>query len=669
MSSAFHSSILSLSDGSLDGACIISALKLPCAEIMETAEEQLQADIMNRALSCTSDLVDESLTLPQMMKLQAHTIAEAEASGIKVEEANWTPGENGTAVHLGHITRHENSPGHLQSQGQDTSRLLKQCHVQLQRLDPPVSLHFRPVRPNRGLRMKKILQEEKRGLRKETLTAGKSASRKTKPSDDKESGTFIKYSFMAPVNDSSEDDSWSYYLHEDSCQKTASRSPSMADSCSNYSDDECIVVPRNRSYAEDDGSNEDPSAVGPKKALATGRKTTISDIKAGAPKKTCKVQCFICKEHLTTSLSSHMKTHFPTGDYACPRCDSRFKLYSSFKLHLNRTCFEYGQQQVDPETLEEAKDLYKCDECVEAFRYKVALERHKQTHNALYCSVCRKVLQDAATLARHKASHMMFHCNRCEESFTLFKPLLRHCENVHKISRPFQCAHCSKTFSKLRLLIAHEWKHMGHLPFQCSQCGFRCKTDSDLITHERVHTREKPYLCSECGKTFSRMSNLLRHLNFIHSESRTEKRYSCSECEKSFKEKGSLKKHQRSHHLKELFRHPCPYCGKMLSSSTIARHKLIHTGERPFKCTMPDCDKDFRSTSEVKKHILIHHSTERPYKCDICGKGFVKMCFLRVHANIHSGEKPFVCHFCNKAFPKLYSMKRHKRLVHAFATQ
>lgn len=131
-------------------------------------------------------------------------------------------------------------------------------------------------------------------------------------------------------------------------------------------------------------------------------------------------------------------------------------------------------------------------------------------------------------------------------------------------------------------------------------------------------------------------------------------------CEKSLKEKGALKKHQQSKHLKGLFRHLCPFCGKMVSSTSPARHKLIHTGERPFKCTMPECDKVFRSTSEEKRHVQIHHSTERPYTCDVCGKGFIKMCVLNTHAKIHSGEKPFVCYICGKAFPKLYSMDRQK---------
>ncbi|KAK9530802.1 hypothetical protein VZT92_012284 [Zoarces viviparus] len=646
-------------DGSLDGTCIISALKLASEERTET--DKSPAHILDNKLSCTSDLEKGSLTLSH------DTTAEGHACGMKVDETSVTTGESGTGVPLGGVTGHEENARLVKRQAEKAPRFLKQCRVQLKRLDmPPRTL---PARRNRGLRMKKILLEEKRALCEEALPADKSASRKTKPSNrtlvhvSEESSSFGKVdsSYMAPIDDCS-DDSWSYYSDEDSGSRL-----SMAESWSSYSGDERPFVTPVGSSTDGD-SNEDPSFAGPKKVTAASRKPGISDVKAGAPKKTRKVQCIICNEPMSTSLRTHMKTHFPTGGYACPRCDSRFKLFSSLKLHLNRTCFEHGQQQADPAKPGEAENLFKCDECGEAFGHKVSLEGHKRTHNELYCGVCRKVLRDAATLARHKASHTLFQCNRCEETFALFKPLLRHCENVHQIRRPFKCNYCPKVVAKLRVLIAHEWKHTGHLPFQCALCCLRFKCDADLTSHERVHTRERPYLCAECGRTFSQRSNLLRHLNFIHGESRNEKEYSCSECEKSFKEKGALKKHQKAKHLCELFRHPCPYCGKMVSASTMARHKLIHTGERPFKCTVPECDKCFRSASEVKRHVLVHHTTERPYKCDVCGKGFIKVCYLNAHAKVHSGEKPFVCNFCGKAFPKRYSMQRHKTLVHAFVT-
>ena len=40
---------------------------------------------------------------------------------------------------------------------------------------------------------------------------------------------------------------------------------------------------------------------------------------------------------------------------------------------------------------------------------------------------------------------------------------------------------------------------------------------------------------------------------------------------------------------------------------------------------------------------------ERPYVCDICGKGFMHPNHLRCHKKRHT-EKAFKCEQCNKAF-------------------
>jgi len=44
------------------------------------------------------------------------------------------------------------------------------------------------------------------------------------------------------------------------------------------------------------------------------------------------------------------------------------------------------------------------------------------------------------------------------------------------------------------------------------------------------------------------------------------------------------------------------------------------------------------------------HSKERPYKCDVCERGFKTITSLNNHINTHTGTKPHNCRSCSSSF-------------------
>ena len=51
----------------------------------------------------------------------------------------------------------------------------------------------------------------------------------------------------------------------------------------------------------------------------------------------------------------------------------------------------------------------------------------------------------------------------------------------------------------------------------------------------------------------------------------------------------------------------CPYCTKVMKqSSDIRRHILIHTGEKPFRCSI--CGHKTNHKGSLKLHIQKYHS-------------------------------------------------------------
>lgn len=96
-----------------------------------------------------------------------------------------------------------------------------------------------------------------------------------------------------------------------------------------------------------------------------------------------------------------------------------------------------------------------------------------------------------------------------------------------------------------------------------------------------------------------------------------------------------------------------------MQTHDLSRHMLIHSGEKPFKCN--ECGKTFVREEKLKIHERIH-TGEKPYSCEVCGQNFAHSYTLDMHKRLHTGEKPFSCDFCGKTFIRSTHYKEHIRL-------
>ncbi|GJD06391.1 Transcription factor IIIA [Galdieria sulphuraria] len=244
--------------------------------------------------------------------------------------------------------------------------------------------------------------------------------------------------------------------------------------------------------------------------------------------------------------------------------------------------------------------------------------------------------------------------------------------------------------------------------FTCDWCGKSYRTRSKRIAHIRTHTGERPYICSYpcCGRSYTRSDHLRRH-EWSHQEL---KPFTCSRinCAQSFATKQRLQRHERSHSAKMAFTCTFPCCGRAFRKKRqLAEHCLSHSsiystcnyedienkyegsvnsidvGNNssllfqvpeewtclPYFCSVPDCNKGFRSYAELSAHCQEAHD-KVVFSCNYCDKTFSKYSSWLRHLSTHEESvqvrQVFPCHFpsCSKKFTSSYNCMVHERAVH-----
>ncbi|GMS84881.1 hypothetical protein PENTCL1PPCAC_7056 [Pristionchus entomophagus] len=225
-----------------------------------------------------------------------------------------------------------------------------------------------------------------------------------------------------------------------------------------------------------------------------------------------------------------------------------------------------------------------------------------------------------------------FVCDECDRCFTLKQNVQQHVMIYHmngakqlqvKRGKRFKCLKCGQVFKTLEQARKHDVakhgvKTSGIRVFKCEQCPKVYPTSSALKEHVMIfHLKERPFECAECGIRFGRKGGLRRHMQMVHEN----QLYMCPF---------------------EGCKHPGYKCTKvhpLLSLFSILKH----------------------SFEALAAHIRSVHTNDRPFRCMLCDRTFVRKNDLKTHEMTHQATATLICQSCNKAFKRLAGLRAHKK--------
>lgn len=107
-------------------------------------------------------------------------------------------------------------------------------------------------------------------------------------------------------------------------------------------------------------------------------------------------------------------------------------------------------------------------------------------------------------------------------------------------------------------------------------------------------------------------------------------------------------------------KYKCEICGfRSKTSGNHHRHRARHNqgGAKTFHCET--CGKAFETKLKLSSHQIIHRPV-RPHVCKLCNKGFLFNNKLERHILlVHAKERPYSCHVCGKKLASKFGLGIH----------
>ena len=434
--------------------------------------------------------------------------------------------------------------------------------------------------------------------------------------------------------------------------------------------------------------------------------------KSHGPPETKKFQCSVCSWGFDTKREflKHSKLHEemePSNvEFKSEKKDGKGEIVSGEdKCHQPFAGKGKQKQPVKrtnrkPGEKKKKKVYYKereCGICGRVFPNRVALFRHKKTHEPkekIQCSICKCGFENKRALLKHAETHEEnignVSCLQCGIQFTTMEKYVEHIVIEHSDDKlhplKWVCNICNVQFVNESGYSRHVMSHEKLKAFQCYICETFFSSKNELDEHVKVHGVALNYTCTFCKELCSSAAELATHLKEyctkrpkVDEPKSSDMYYLCSLCKELCSSAEELATHQQKYCRKQPNKDLANALGAASDASEKDIEELENTEFTELKnvgeANMEDEDKGEESALKLDtsmpdktKQKIHEYVVVKPskiiggHKCDQCGRRFRFPMSLYKHKLLHDESGLFPCRFCEFKTHSYENLVRHSKI-------